>query len=531
MTIERVIVKNYRVLHRADISLNPDLNIIVGDNESGKSTLLEAINLALRFQLNGRLLTYDMHPFLMNIEESRDYIQALCAGESLDPPEILIELYLADEDRFARLKGRNNSQNDNVPGIYLKLALDEDLLEEYNQYVASPENVTSVPIEFYKARWRAFSDKDINPRKLPLKSAIIDPSSIANTHSANRFVLETIENYLDSKERVALSLSYRGMKDQFLNEKSVTKINEKLAEQTGLISDKPLSVALDVTSKTNWEATVIPHLARIPVALVGKGEQNCVKVKLAIGSEESCEVLLIEEPENHLTHANLNKLIKHMSDNSTGHQLILTTHSSFVLNKLGVDHVHMFTPKGVMKLDSLEASTMNYFKKLSGYDTLRMILSKRTILVEGPSDELIVQKAYHQTHGSLPIEDEVEVISVGSLAFKRFLQIADLLSIPTAVVTDNDGDPDAVDTKYADYSDHKTISICFDADPDSPTLEPQLIKSNGRQKLNQMLGKNFEDDKSLYEYMRRNKTDVALTIFETSEPFDIPDYIQRAIAQ
>lgn len=42
------------------------------------------------------------------------------------------------------------------------------------------------------------------------------------------------------------------------------------------------------------------------VSLVGKGEQNCVKVKLAIGAEESCEVLLLEEPENHLPHVNLN---------------------------------------------------------------------------------------------------------------------------------------------------------------------------------------------------------------------------------
>ena len=47
MSIERVIVRNYRVLRSADVRLRHDLNVIVGDNESGKSTLLEAINLAL----------------------------------------------------------------------------------------------------------------------------------------------------------------------------------------------------------------------------------------------------------------------------------------------------------------------------------------------------------------------------------------------------------------------------------------------------------------------------------------------------
>ena len=41
---------------------------------------------------------------------------------------------------------------------------------------------------------------------------------------------------------------------------------------------------------------------------------------------------------------------------------------------------------------------MNYFKKLPGYDTLRLVLAKRVILVEGPSDELVVQRAYRDAH-------------------------------------------------------------------------------------------------------------------------------------
>ena len=53
MTIERVIIKNYRALRSTDIRLGDNVNIIVGDNESGKSTLLEAINLALRCQIYG----------------------------------------------------------------------------------------------------------------------------------------------------------------------------------------------------------------------------------------------------------------------------------------------------------------------------------------------------------------------------------------------------------------------------------------------------------------------------------------------
>ena len=66
MSIERVIVKNYRKFDCADITFRPHFNIIVGDNESGKSTLLEAINLALKCQINRRSAAYELHPYLFN---------------------------------------------------------------------------------------------------------------------------------------------------------------------------------------------------------------------------------------------------------------------------------------------------------------------------------------------------------------------------------------------------------------------------------------------------------------------------------
>ena len=80
MSIERVIIKNYRALASTDISLGSDLNVIVGDNESGKSTLLEAINLALKCQINRRPTAYELHPFLFNTGCVAQFIDALNRG-------------------------------------------------------------------------------------------------------------------------------------------------------------------------------------------------------------------------------------------------------------------------------------------------------------------------------------------------------------------------------------------------------------------------------------------------------------------
>jgi predicted ATP-dependent endonuclease of OLD family len=160
-----------------------------------------------------------------------------------------------------------------------------------------------------------------------------------------------------------------------------------------------------------------------------------------------------------------------------------------------------------------------------------MLLSSRSILVEGPSDELVVQKAFIAKHGASPLERGVDVISVKGLAFKRFLEIAKLLGIKTDVVTDNDGNVDALKTKYADYLAGGKINIRYDADEAYPTLEPQMLKANSLELLNRVLGTECKTPDELIKHMTTpsNKTDVALKIFDTTETLAFPGYINVVV--
>jgi predicted ATP-dependent endonuclease of OLD family len=143
---------------------------------------------------------------------------------------------------------------------------------------------------------------------------------------------------------------------------------------------------------------------------------------------------------------------------------------------------------------------------------------------------LIVQAAFKNKHGKMPLEAGIDVISVRALAFKRFLEIATLLDLQTDVVTDNDGDIDALKKKYDGYLDKKRIKIRYDDDVTRRTLEPQLLKVNGRATINAIIGKNFHTDSELLAHMEANKTEVALHFFETDQAWAAPSYIEAAIA-
>ena len=77
MRIKKVKIKNYKLFQDFTMSFNDDLNIIVGDNEAGKSTLLEAIGLALTAQIAGRSIQYELSPFLFNMGVVKKYIDGL----------------------------------------------------------------------------------------------------------------------------------------------------------------------------------------------------------------------------------------------------------------------------------------------------------------------------------------------------------------------------------------------------------------------------------------------------------------------
>lgn len=530
MSIERVIVRNYRALQEVDVTFGPGTNIIVGNNETGKSTLLEAINLALKCQLGRRAAAYELHPFLFNARTVADFIASHRARKPQPPPEIRIELYLKEDKALADLKGSINSLMLDQPGISLVIGLNENFKAEYRDYIADPDTINTVPVEYYEIVWQSFCGHPLDARAIPLKSVLIDPSSISNTNAANRYVLEIIRDYLNKAQAVDLALSYRKMRDDFVSDARIAAINDDLASKTGVVSDKTLSVAMDMTSRAGWETAVLPHLDSIPLTLVGKGEQNAVKVKLAMEASEKCDIFLMEEPENHLSHSNLNRLINKIIEKLNGRQIIITTHSSFVLNKLGIDNTLMFNGRNSFRLNELPKTTEAYFRRLPGYDTLRMILACKTLLVEGPSDELIVQKAFLQIYGRLPLEAGIEVISVNSLAFKRFLDIARILKLEVGVIGDNDGKYAAKVASYAPYASEATIKIHIGQDDSLPTLEPQLVRATGLEKLNRILGKTFANEEDLADHMKTNKADTALKLFDSTEPIGIPGYIADAIA-
>lgn len=58
-------------------------------------------------------------------------------------------------------------------------------------------------------------------------------------------------------------------------------------------------------------------------------------------SSQNAGIILLEEPENHLSHTRLNQLINCLSNQYNEKQFLVSTHNSFVANKLGLENLYL----------------------------------------------------------------------------------------------------------------------------------------------------------------------------------------------
>jgi hypothetical protein len=316
-----------------------------------------------------------------------------------------------------------------------------------------------------------------------------------------------------------------------ISTKTLAPANERIAEESRALHDKPIGLHMDQSANAAWESSIIPQVADVPFVLAGQGQQAAIKVALAMSrSAKITAYALVEEPENHLSHTSLTKLVSRIETLAGSRQVFLTTHSSFVLNRLGLDKLVLLHRGRTANFGVLPDETVSYFKRLSGYDTMRLVLADKAVLVEGPSDEMIFERAFRARHGGkTPMELGVDVVSMAGVSLKRGLQLCAALERQVAAIRDNDDkQPEHWREPLKEWLKEGVREV-FIGDPvNGKTLEPQFLKLNDDTELRTLFGIT-DPATTTVDWMASHKTDWALKLDESSLVVDYPQYVKEAI--
>ncbi|MFR0899621.1 MAG: ATP-dependent nuclease [Anaerobutyricum sp.] len=518
--IKSLHIEGFKKFISLNVEFNEHMNILVGENEAGKSTILDAIKTVLNQQYRNAdksILRDLFNTQMVSTFEANPCVKTL--------PRILIEVELALDPKtknadyfYGEVYGLLKKQDEKF-GIRFECKYDELLGTGMEQSIQEGK----IPYEYYALSWMTFANNPYQMIRRPLQFLAIDTTSSAVAPSFNYYNRTLFTSKYNEQTRAKAKNDFR------------TKLIEAFAatELPELGSDRKFGID---TKKVVLETVLSVYEGEIALENRGSGMESLIKTEIALEKSNGLDVILMEEPENHLSFTTLRKMLEGISEKQKNSQLIVATHNSMIASRLNLNNVLWITESGVKSLSGVNEKVANFFVRADDNGFLQLLLSKRVFLVEGATEFLLLPHFYQQLTGKSIEDDGISVISCNGISYKKYLEIAEKTDKKIAVITDNDKKQERIDfTKK--YNEENTLQHIYMADSiDNWTWEICMYHAN-KAALDKLVkvqaGAEYKYHGESYGVvpgkMLNNKVDIAYQMLTSGTVFEIPQYVKDAI--
>lgn len=518
--IKSLYIEGFKKFNSLNVEFNEHMNILVGENESGKSTILDALKIVLNQQY--RSADKSVLKDLFNMQKINEF----CANPSIKTlPRIYIEVELVldpcqkNASYFhGEVYGQRKKQIEKF-GISFECKYDEELGAGVEESILDGK----IPYEYYTLIWTTFANRPYQIMKRPLNFLSIDTTNSASTQSFNYYNKTLFMSIYDEATRAKAKNEFRAKLEDALESVSLPPIST--SRKFGVDSKK---VVLETILSVYEDSIALENR--------GSGMESLIKTQIALDKINRLDVILMEEPENHLSFSTMQKMLQEISAQQENSQIIIATHSNMIASRLNLNNVLWITEGSVKTLASLDKEVAEFFVRADDNSFLQLLLSKKAFLVEGATEFLLLPKFYEQITGNTIEEDDVSVISCNGISYKRYLAIAEATGKRIAVVTDNDGKSERIIEANSFNQSHNLQHIFMDMTINNWTWEVCVYNAN-KTALNRIIkvqeGSKYlfheKDHGAVLGKMLNNKVDTAYQMLTSNIVFKVPQYIKDAI--
>ena len=518
--IKTLRITGFKKFASLQIDFNEHMNILVGENEAGKSTVLDAIRTVLNQQYRNadKAVLKDLF--------NREMVEAFLADPRIETlPKVVIEAELIlnpkgkdSEYFYGEIYGERKPKESKY-GIRFECAFNEEL----GYGLAQSIQEGNIPYEYYSLSWKTFGNKPYYYVKRPLQFISVDTSNSGTASSFNYYNRTLFSSKYDPATQTKAKNDFRVKLEKAFDEIDLPSIDEHRrfgVDGKKVILETILSVYEDSIALENR----------------GSGMESLIKTQITLDKKNGLDVILIEEPENHLCYANLRTMLNEISIRQATSQLIISTHSNMIASGLNLNNVLWIANDRVVSLKSVERTVADFFVTANNNGFLQLLLSKKAFLVEGATECLLLPLFYEQLVGNRIEEDGINIISCNGISYKKYLSIAKETGKRIAVITDNDKKQRRID-EAAEFNRHNTNQHIFMSSKVEEWTWEYCVYQINQSLLDSMMefkpGADYlfhgEDYGQAVGYMLNHKVEIAYQMLLSGKSFEVPKYVKEAI--
>ena len=407
--LKNIKVNNFRSLDNFSMDFNEGLNVIIGENDAGKTSLIDSIKLLFNeisidkedFRDEKKEVTIELettdtvYKMSVNSKELKPDFKSKPSSEkcNLIANEIKSKEFseMTEEDKRKILKtycdmfGITYRANSKIETLINNIDLKINEIIKNNTFIEQKQ--LNYPVSFLGSKefenMNAFFD---NTFFKELKEKIWD----------HKIGDKSINYYLDSE--------INKFKEEVLSEKNSDELYQTLSE----FLPEFKKIELDIHQEPKINLNINVHLLNskgqeISLEKMGDGTNRRTTMALFKHKQDKDDLCYVfDEPDTHLhikAQLDIFRLFKDLtSDNK---QVILTTHSPYLINEVNPNDIKLLFLDSDNKsnIKTLTEETESDFLKNLGISNVDLFFTNKLIIVEGESEELFLPIFYEKIFG------------------------------------------------------------------------------------------------------------------------------------
>jgi putative ATP-dependent endonuclease of OLD family len=482
MYISQVMVENYKSFSHFTVPLTKGLSVIVGENNVGKSNMLEAMSLIFisnyswkKRQLSqgdfyNELVIHDNWPQIkveVTISDItlEDEMALCCKWLTREPGQAKITYVFRPK---GNIKAELPKTPQSITGSTFKLPVDQ-----YEWVIFGGEQETN----------DVFDHQMLSKFTLEYVGALRDATAELKKSSGRLHkLIHSFDQDETNKSEVLERLEL--LNQQIKKSGQINKTEQTINNQLRLVSGSQYQNTKIVMSENTYEdllkdlkVLIGPANGKVhSVESNGLGYNNLLYISLLLGQyfvekgkkhqEYLFPILTVEEPEAHL-HSLLQKYLGgYFFNKDIAGQVIVTSHSTHISSTADLDSLTvMYRDGNEIKAKQIggifakqDVAEKRHLERWLDATKSNIFFGRKTLLVEGMAERLLVPKfaelylneSRKDMEPLLTLDGQgISIISVDGVAFRPFLKLFDTgaLNMKCAVLTDRD--PEKVPSDHA----------------------------------------------------------------------------------